>query len=358
MILFVSRTDGTDTRIRKEVKTLVESGAKVKVFLLPNNDGEIKGLGFNHKNLLVVHLPNFTRVSKVVGFIYLNLLSIVYLLNYKIKSVHCVDEETFLIVLFARLFGKNVVLDLFDSVELKKSEDHSFKARLLRRFSIFTKTLASKIIVTDYLRYELQTVRQKNKSVVIPNYPSISTLPEVRIINSHESEQPKTKIFVGGSLSEGRGLNTLIEALNLSLSLEVHCAGWLYDRAANEFIEHDRVYYYGVLDQKAANELSNSCAVSIALYEPSNKNNIYASPNKVYDSMCMGQFVILNSETKLAKWISKSPLVKCCSYYDANQLVEAVCSCNEDISVRRIKRYRKLFTWEKFESVLVETHLG
>ena len=142
--------------------------------------------------------------------------------------------------------------------------------------------------------------------------------------------------------------------------MRVQCAGWVLDEAAQELIDHPQVDYHGILSQELANELCKEGLASVGLYEPKNMNNIYASPNKIYDSLCLGEYVFINSETKLASWIGRSNLVKVFNYDDSDGLLRA---CKEvsnqkdnDRTRRYASRYRKLFLWEKFESVLFDAH--
>jgi len=221
------------------------------------------------------------------------------------------------------------------------------------------KNSANVIIVTDSMRYELLDERYKLKGVIIPNYPSLNDLPDIKEISAQSSPKKvngKVKIFLGGTLYRSRGLNTVMRALDMTPNLILHCAGWIYDNTAKELIEHPQVIYHGVVDQKETNKICSKCLVNLALYEPSNLNNIYASPNKVYDSLCIGQYVLLNEETELSKWISKSPLVKTMAYDNAAFIANIEGVCQSKISVPRILRYRSLFVWEKFESVLLNAH--
>ena len=355
-ILFVSRTDGTDVRIRKEVHSLLNEGASVSVFVC--NSDKKHPLGFTKNRLNIINIrTKFGSMpsSKLLSLLFIFLKVFSMSLSGKYTSLHAVDEEMMIPCLIARTFRKVVVLDLFDSVELKFSNSSYIVKRIMLLVSVLAKNLATCIIVTDPLRHKLLSATHQEKAVVVPNYPALYALTSSDVIDE-PIEDGESSLFLGGTLYESRGLDTIIKALGIDPNIHVHCAGWVYDDVAENFIKHKQVTYHGVLSQEEAYSVCRQCLVNVALYKPNNLNNIYASPNKVYDSLCMGQYVFLNSETKLSKWISKSPLVKVFSYDDAQSLVDSFQLCRKGSFNRTGRWYRKIFTWEQYESRLVAAH--
>ena len=154
--------------------------------------------------------------------------------------------------------------------------------------------------MTDPLRWE-RLGEFKNKAVVVGNVPEdpgghLSTqLPTGRI-----------KILVTGAMSKSRGLEQILRAIERTPEARVVAAGRASDSFAEDvFLKHDQVDYRGVVTPHESLELAASCDAVFAYYSPSSQNHIYASPNKLFDAMCVGRPVIMNSEVKMSSTSSR-----------------------------------------------------
>lgn len=358
-VLYLSRNDGSDTRIRKEVKTLIKHNISVTVVVCAKNNE--KKLPIDNPNLSYIFVPNIILNFPAAKFLHMFILALITLKElsfHNYDSIHVLNEEMFIPCILGKLFKINVVLDLFDSIALKFSGRNKYLFKLLLTCTNIAKNNATKILVTDNLRQNLLSKPHLEKSLVLPNYPNRENIPQLELLEPsfQESIDYNNSMFLGGSLSKGRGLETITQALKVNKNLRVICAGWLKDNYAQSFIKHPQVQYFGVLSQKEANQLLMCCKVNIALYEPTNQNNIYASPNKVFDSLCIGKYVFLNSEVKMSKWLKKSKLVKVLTYNSSQQLVDKFDECDNLQHYRMAKKYQRLFTWERFEDQLIKSH--
>lgn len=358
----MARNDGSDMRVRKEVISLSKFFEDNQIYVILLHSALEHPLGKELSNVTYLRvgklLQRFKFGKLFLPFSFL-LRAGTVLFTKSVRSVHVVNDEMFLTILLCRLIKTHVVLDVFDSYELKFSERKGLLGFILRWVSRVAKLNANKVIVTDFWRRNLLDEKVIEKAVILPNYPSIASLPRISDLGLSFGKHSNS-IFFGGSLFKSRGIDTIIEFLSKSPNMRVQCAGWVLDEAAQELIDHPQVDYHGVLSQEMSNKLCGECLASVALYEPKNLNNIYASPNKIYDSLCLGEYVFINSETKLSSWIGRSKLVKVFSYFDSGGLVR---SCNEVIKQKNMKKirryaklYRRLFIWENFERVLYDVH--
>jgi len=163
---------------------------------------------------------------------------------------------------------------------------------------------------------------------------------------------------VGGTLYDARGLEQITVLLGEMADLYVICAGWLYDDVARQFIEHEKVDYRGVVTPQEALLLAGQCDAVLALYNPVNANMIMASPNKIYDAMCVGRPVIINSETKISDWVVSFKVGYSCPYSDIDGLRRIIESIEEnkpnaELRSREIReRFEAGYSWKTAESKL------
>jgi glycosyltransferase involved in cell wall biosynthesis len=250
------------------------------------------------------------------------------------------------------VLARHWVLDIFDSFFLKStSRLTSIFKKILQRI-IYTS--ASIILVTDEARFHLLPEWSRAKTRVLPNYPlTDSSNAESRSVR----EGPLT-IFFSGSIGQDRGIPFLVNLIKMDNQLVVHAAGWLYDQEGEQLVRHPQVKYHGVMHQTAAAQIAKQCDYILCLYEPSITNNIYASPNKIYDGIQAGIPVIINQEVLVSAFVRDEKIgVVLDSYSPAN-----ISHVLEELKTQRnqfahITQLRGRYTWEKNESVLITAHL-
>jgi len=362
-ILFYIRNDGTDTRFRKTLKSLLRAGASVDVVVIGGGKKLKTNIGDTYTgSLRVQSIPAFKniKIAKLRNIcIWATLVVKVSakLVRGSYTSMHAVDEEAFLVCFLAKLLGIRVVLDLYDSFELSsRSRTGSIvlKKVPLLFLSRVCHVFADRIIVTDILRQGLLRAQAK-KSLVVPNYPSSNDLPALDTLTREKEQSSSITLFVGGSLSAQRGISTLRKLMEIRSNIKIICAGWLYDDVAREFVKSERVQYFGIVSANRAHEISARCDYTFAFYEPGNFNNVYASPNKIYDALCIGQKVLLNSETKISEFMTRAKLVASSPYNDHVSLSKKISKCSWD-SRRFARGYRKIFVWEAHQEKLLCAH--
>ena len=63
------------------------------------------------------------------------------------------------------------------------------------------------------------------------------------------------------------------------------------------------VNFHGVVDQQESLRLMSSCDVVFCFYNPAIPNNRNASPNKVYEAICLGKKRVINEEARVSEWV-------------------------------------------------------
>lgn len=242
--------------------------------------------------------------------------------------IHCVNEETVPIACLVKPFLKAsvaIVCDIYDSLGMRVRE------RGFRLFaSLISKmahALSDFIFVTDENRFELIPKKLQKKTEVIPNYPIFDEYPVPQ-------EQPlgDIKILVAGVLDVSRGVRELLEAVRTCEGVAIVAAGVAGPGyAQNEFLRDSRVHYLGIVSYEEIVRQAAACDAVFAFYAPEHMNNIYASPNKIYDAMMFGRPVIINAETKMASFVRENDLGFTPCYGDTQCLAMII----EELKMRR-----------------------
>lgn len=295
-LIYLCGNDGTDTRVSKEIKSLSKKysilfiGVKSKK---PFRHSEIDHKLFlgSHKNFLTILLIN------------LYLLKILFS-KQRFDRLHVVNEQLYVFFMPILLFFKiHITLDVFDSFFLKHNIDKN-NYILLKKLIYGT---VNRVIVTDENRFNLLPNFAKPKSIIIPNVPFKSIL----------YSQPKPKradnliIAYFGTLKRDRGSEFIESLLFMKFDITVLMAGWVADSFTENLIVNypDSIKYFGVITQENANKLIyEKSDYLLCIYPADNLNNIYASPNKIYDAMHTKTPVIMNSEIMASKFVEENNL--------------------------------------------------
>jgi hypothetical protein len=282
-LLYISINDGTDTRIFKEVKSL-------------SIDFDITFIGVFTPSSTPSMLPEGCRTIFIQGLrrspltIAKIFFRVAYLRPWSFKSIHVINENLALILYPLLLLSRHWVLDVFDSFFLKSTSRIVNMFKLLLQRIVYSS--ASAILVTDEARLNLLPEWSRSKAKVLPNYP----LADRQAITVKAEPAGPLKIFFSGSIGVDRGFPFLLNLIKQDPQLHVHVAGWLYDQAGKELCKHPQVTYHGIVHQSAAAQIAKQCDYILCLYEPNIVNNIYASPNKIYDGIQAGVPIIINQE--------------------------------------------------------------
>ena len=344
-LLFISVNDGSDTRIFKEIKSL-------------SQNFEITFIGIQTPTSTADMLPASCRKIFIKGLrrspltIAKLFFQVAWLCPWRFSSVHVINENLALVLFPLLVLARHWVLDIFDSFFLKSTS---------RLTSIFKKILqriiygsASIILVTDEARLNLLPEWSRPKTRILPNYP----LADSSNSGSRPVHEGPLTIFFSGSIGQDRGISFLVNLIKMDTQLVVHAAGWLYDQEGEELVRHPQVKYHGVIHQTAAAQIAKQCDYILCLYEPSITNNIYASPNKIYDGIQAGIPVIINQEVLVSAFVRDEKLGVVLDSYSPSDITSVL----EELKIRRnqfthIILMQGRYTWEKIEPVLITAHL-
>jgi hypothetical protein len=268
--------------------------------------------------------------------------------------VSCVNEDcAFMLVPFRGVMFRHLVCDVFDALVDRHSAKVWPAQLALRVVSEVARSRSDRLIATDETRRQ-RFGRHAGKVAVVENVPEdpgdalAFTLPT-----------GPTKIYAAGCLTESRGLRQLIQAVEPLDGVEILSAGWPHDKYSSDvFLKHTKVSFRGILTAKESLALAAQCDAVFCYYAPTSINNLFASPNKVYDAMNVGRPVLINREVHLASWVVAQALGWACAYADVPALREHLRRLNERRShlplfaAKARTLCRQGYTWEVMENRL------
>lgn len=343
-LLYLCNNDGSDPRINKEIRTLSKA---FKIDFVGMRGGEM-GNCFIEPFIAEQYIISADRRS-IPGLFRYFITAFNLLRKNEYHSVHIINEPL-LVLCYPLLlvFRPVLVLDLFDSIFLRlnrSGEQWLFLKRILY-------SIPDRIIVTDQTRKGLLPSFAREKSIVLPNYPPVITKEDAIKLPSEG-----LTIMYYGWFGKFRGTDLAMRLLEASECVRLIMAGWPGDQESQTLLKHKRVEYHGIITQEMAIRLAAEKADYIlCVYSPVNENNIYASPNKVYDAIQANVPLIMNSDVKISEWVHRNRL---------GYILESLQVTPDKLVADLIKhkdsfvyseKLKEAFVWEKIENRLLNAH--
>jgi hypothetical protein len=263
-------------------------------------------------------------------------------------SIHVINEQL-MIFFYPFLFGKKVVLDLFDSFFLMHVDKPGNQWNTIKRL---TYAPIHRILVTDENRLQLMNDQSKSKCLVVPNYPKLQPSFVKR------TQVDKVTIFYNGTMNLDRGTSFLISLLEADDRVRVIMAGWITDERTKQLSQMKGVEFRGVMKQEEALRVAAEEAdYVLCVYAPNSEIHINASPNKIFDAIQTSTPVIINAEVKVSSFVQDKKLGYVLAHYDSYKPQQVV----DELFVGKSKftfsdALRHAYTWESVEEVLLAAH--
>jgi len=359
-IAVIHGNDGSDVRVAKTCRSLSAMGHDVHFIGWDRRVGAARkiDLGRAEAHVLAHATPNGRLTARGQWRFWQHAVRRLWAL--RPDAACCVNEDCALLMLpFRGVLYRRLVCDVFDALADRHSRRRGPVRWALRIAGELVRSAADRLIATDDARYE-RFGRFRRKCIVIANVPEDPGEQLARALPTGPA-----RIYVAGSLSLARGLRQVLQAVEKLDDVEILSAGWPYDDyAANTFLTHPKVTFRGIVTAAQSLELASQCDAVLAFYEPTSVNNIYASPNKIYDAMSVGRPVIVNREIRVARWVERHGLGFTCAYEDASALSRIAGSLRTgraqlpNFAAKARKIFAGRFTWERMEARLKELYDG
>lgn len=226
------------------------------------------------------------------------------LLLTRLDCIHAIDLDTGVVGLcVAKLRRKKFVYYCIDPyyVILPKRWP-GFLAEFAKKMENMVISHADMFIITDLLRMPQHEGAKPKKVVEIANVPFID-VSKIRV-------EKKEGFIVGyiGSLTEGRNLITIIEAIgdlkDEGVKLVIGGFGPIEDQVKAVASRYENIIYTSWIPYDRLLEIESTFDVLLQISDKGDKAQKWLSPNKFFESMAFGKPIIVGEGTLVAKRVA------------------------------------------------------
>jgi glycosyltransferase involved in cell wall biosynthesis len=407
--MIVHNTILSDSRVRKEARTLVENGIRVHLFGLSKTENTINDLDgatltlvrinekakskskFSILGVAVRHIIKMLSPGAIGSFIYKRLASYYISYNYKklstklageinkhdFKIVHCHDIIGLMTGIILKKTNPNIKL-IWDAHEIY-TQVNGIDGK--------TSMIINKIITDSAPKIDyFITINESFKNHYKENYPhlphatvlmnatkkpgsSISKSNKLRATTGINAKQ-KILIFQGG-FSEGRGIQSILEAAH-KLPLD-----WTIVFMGNGRLEHKIDSYASRLNSNRLEDQpsivrippapyhelkdwTSGATIGIIPYENTCLNHYYCTPNKLWEYPNAGIPILSNNLIEISELINKYNIgLLLPTNFSSDDIVDSIKSINQEklnTMTSNCSVFNDIENWEKFEPALLSIY--
>ncbi|RLI40118.1 glycosyltransferase WbuB [Candidatus Bathyarchaeota archaeon] len=358
------RSRAIDPSIHKVAEALAKNNYDVKL-LVWDRKGERRFEKFNGYNVRYFSIK--APYDKVNVAFYLPLWwlyeFLVLLLN-DAKIIHACDLDTLMPAITIKLIKKvKLCYTIYDfyADNLPKLFP-SFARKIIAWVEKFGIGLCDAIFIVDPTRYrQIKGARMKRMAVI---YNSPPDYVEGRLV-SKPSVTKEVTLFYAGLIDRSRGLTDILKTVRDLDEVKLVIAGLGPDVKIFENLPRSlkyKVEYVGFIPYKEVVKRTLEADILFALYDPTIPNNIYASPNKLFEAMMCGKPIIVNEETTAAEIVKKERCGLVIPYGNVEAIKNAVMRLKNDCSLRLMLgkngrlAYEKIYNWKLMKRRLLHIY--
>lgn len=295
MICFINRsTVDYDVRLQKYVQACLETNTQycviswnrvkncTKVYPCEYQYKTYAPYGFGLKNL-------FPLIGWVVYLWWM-----LFKLRRQYMVIHACNLENCIMAYPFRLLGKKIVMDIYDSVDIKKE-------------SRLAKEIDALILPNNQRLNQIGIKKEEVKRYLeVENVPVFHT--NIQIKEEANFSNQIHLAYVGVLQREIRGIENLIKMVQQDNRFILDIAGTgggLDDQIIAAAADCPRIHYFGKVDYQTALQIMANADFIIALYYLSAKVHEYASPNKYYESLYLATPIITSRNTLVGNNVEK-----------------------------------------------------
>lgn len=214
----------------------------------------------------------------------------------------------------------------------------------------------------------LVSMAQKNQisNAKVKNLEFIYNTPNdvANQVTSPKSQNKCFLIFYAGELSFARGLNLLCKVVNELNDVRLVLAGSrIVDPDLKILVEKSKnIEFMGWMDHNEVLKWTLKSDMSFAFYDPKVPNNLYGSPNKLFEAMMCAKPIVVNSESAAAKIIDECGNGITVPFNDENALKSVILKLKADPKLREKfgnngrKAYENKYNWKLMERKLLNSY--
>lgn len=184
-----------------------------------------------------------------------------------------------------------------------------------------------------------------------------------KIKTSPTFSRAKFVVFYAGILACDRGLDLLIEAVQDIDNVELVIAGFgeMEKNFSKMVIGKHNVRFLGRISYKSVLKFTFLSDCVVALYDPRVPNNVFASPNKLFEAMMCSRPIIVSNGTAMANIVRKENCGLIVDY-DVEEVRNAILRLKNDPSLRKKlgengrRAFEQKYNWNLMEKRLLRLY--
>lgn len=369
IVFLRSNSINPDSRVEKQVTSLIEFGHTVKVI---GWDRE-KKYNKRHREIMIdnikIDILTFGIVSSFGNGFKKNLVPLIIfqiklffwlLKNHKSYNViHACDLDTAFIATISSIFTrKKIVYDIFDYY-IDSFNVPKILVGIVEKIDIFVINKSDHLIIcSEERRAQIKKANPKNISV-IHNSPKLFDVNEVKKLN-----QNNLSIVYVGILSKHRFLEEIAEVIKKNKKYTLNIAGFgFYEEYFKKLDnENDNINFHGKISYEETLKLEASSDVILAIYDPKIRNHYFAAPNKFYESLMLGIPIIMAKNTGMANIIEEFNYgiaidYNKSSFEKALNRIENEKEAFKNTSTKMREKFMTHYEWNKMKNILEKIYL-
>lgn len=361
VVIVRSNPINPDPRTENEATSLGKNGYNVSML---GWDRNLQYCSYENKINYDIHriqLRAKTGIGVIIYWPIWWLIEAIWLYRHEWDIVHAADFDCYVpALIISKIKHKKVIYDLIDHYP----DMISLPGLLHKMFSIFNRMImncADSIILIDKCKIN-QIGNIKKEVTIIYNSPPMITMS----VNDNSNEKNMFKIFFGGMIVHGRDIKSMINVARDIPDINLEIAG----KGSPELVEEIKslcksqpnAEYIGPLSYRELLEHTAKSNLTFILYDPNIRNNLFASPAKLFDAMMCKIPVIINEEIAPASIVIEQKCGLLVPYDDYNELKIAVLKLKNDpglcekLGNNGSNAYKSEYSWDIMEKRLLHLY--
>ncbi len=288
------------------------------------------------------------------------LFSFFYILRRRPDFVHAADLDTILPAFFAaKIIGCKLIYDIYDYYPDMIEIDSKLVKKGLSKIDHFLLRSSNAIIIPDQNRL---------------NQIGIDPEDAVVIYNSPESREGVATyddggftLFFGGFVGPDRGIGEICQAVSEMPHIKLKVYGDANAKYREELL--DKYSDFGNIelrleriDHRTIIETTAKSQLVPILYSGIIKNNLYSSPNKLFEAMSAGVPVIAYEGSSVDEKVIRHNIGIVVEPGNNDDLMGAISTLHDDqelwesMSENALKAYNEIYSWELMKGRLRELY--
>jgi glycosyltransferase involved in cell wall biosynthesis len=358
-----------DSRVLKEAVTLQHDGYDVKVVAL--HEGQLRehdaveGISVHRIKLKSRDWPKQKPVQllKYLEFIYR-----ASMLCRDADILHCNDLNTLPVgVIIKKFFNKNVKI-VYDAHEFEINDKPNQSKLSIKLHYILEKSLIKYtdrvITVSNSIADEYVKLYGIEKPALVLNTPPYQEIEKKDIFREiFGISKDKTIFLYQGSLSEGRGIEVLLETFqqfdNNKNAIVFMGYGLLESLIQDAVKFHENIYFHKAVDPKILLDYTSSADFGISTIEDTCLSYRYCLPNKMFECLMADIPVIVSNLYEMERLVKNNGIgvvAKGNNSRELNKAIRKAVVLDKEQLRENIQKVKKTYSWEEQEKVLLNVY--